>query len=1165
MGGRNVSNVTTAFPHLFELTNQLSLVCLQISRNNDLKRSLVRDMRWRSNGQEICIAYEDGMVIVGSVDGNRLWSKDIGATLLHAAWSPSGKLLLFVTADGQVISHNHLGVRIGALKLHPINNEPKGEPSSERLLKIVAIDWYDGLKGFSFPDAPSLVIGFESGRIQLMRDEEDTAPILVDTGLIISHARWNPNGSVLAVAGSANNSQSAEVQFFSPLGQLVASLKVPGTAISSISWESSGLRLALSVDCFVYFANIRPDYHWASFGDIVVFSNVKPDRSDMTVTFWETKSNTTHIKNIKKLLTLQAAGENCVLVCASEDAGQGQDDVLDNDAAKIQTLSTPLPKQYNLILCNAIGSPVDTKTISVRPDFLTMTEFHIAVASSDTLYVWHYRTQVSKLTSADSNLLRRKEGRERSFLIEGAEEGGNSASPICSLAASARFLLVALENGIVLQYNLPSLTLENKFQLRPGCRPVQLKINSDSTKFSIIDSTNTLTFFDMIARTISPGGGSCLGEHQVFEKKDVWDMLWADDFPDLWCMTEKHRMYVFRGGEPEEPILTSGYLHKFSDLTISSILFDDLLETPSIVPRSEAHLVGHEIRSLRDMRALLSANSLRDCLSFVERNSHPRLWKLLADTALEKLDLSMAERAFVAAGDYPGIQFVKRLQLLREKSKQRAEIAAFFKKFDDAESFYLQMDRKDLALDLRMRIGDWNQVVSQLTASGTGVDQASGESDGLVGQARARVGDYYADRQQWDRAITFYEKSSSHDSLIESLYMAERYDKMINLIDTLPEGGNLLINVGRKLQLVGITEGASKAYLRAGDVKAAVDCCVNAHSWDLAIDLAKEHELPQVEGLLSRYALYLIENNKVLAAVELFHKAHRDNESARLLAQLGLSTLKSRLNPLRAKQFFVLAALDVERFRKRTLDVAKKTISSNASNIGMTRIGQTGNRAASTLASAAMTLDTLMRSDTDSQFTIAKGNAVDTIISGDASNGNVSQNLGRVFDSAWHGAEACHFYLLCQRLLYAGSVDAAMIVALRLQQYEDILDPCDIFSLIAISSFYNKHLATASRAFIRLEHLDSFTNAQKEQYANVALSIFAKSELKDPPGTSNIVSEGPTNVLCVASGRILMGGGPTFLCSICNHKALSSEMTSRSTCALCHAPKSSSNSVVRNP
>ena len=40
---------------------------------NNRNKSVVRDMAWNPDGGKICICYEDGAVIVGSVDGNRLW------------------------------------------------------------------------------------------------------------------------------------------------------------------------------------------------------------------------------------------------------------------------------------------------------------------------------------------------------------------------------------------------------------------------------------------------------------------------------------------------------------------------------------------------------------------------------------------------------------------------------------------------------------------------------------------------------------------------------------------------------------------------------------------------------------------------------------------------------------------------------------------------------------------------------------------------------------------------------------------------------------------------------------------------------------------------------------------------------------------------------------
>ena len=49
---------------------------------NNRNKSVVRGMRWNSEGTKICIVYEDGAVIVGSVDGNRIWGKDLkGCTL----------------------------------------------------------------------------------------------------------------------------------------------------------------------------------------------------------------------------------------------------------------------------------------------------------------------------------------------------------------------------------------------------------------------------------------------------------------------------------------------------------------------------------------------------------------------------------------------------------------------------------------------------------------------------------------------------------------------------------------------------------------------------------------------------------------------------------------------------------------------------------------------------------------------------------------------------------------------------------------------------------------------------------------------------------------------------------------------------------------------------
>jgi WD repeat-containing protein 35 len=57
------------------------------------------------------------------------------------------------------------------------------------------------------------------------------------------------------------------------------------------------------------------------------------------------------------------------------------------------------------------------------------------------------------------------------------------------------------------------------------------------------------------------------------------------------------------------------------------------------------------------------------------------------------------------------VLLIDKLNNLDEKVKQKAEIACFFKRYDEAEQIFKDIDRRDLALDLRMRLGDWDKVV----------------------------------------------------------------------------------------------------------------------------------------------------------------------------------------------------------------------------------------------------------------------------------------------------------------------------------------------------------------------------------------------------------------------------------------------------------------------
>lgn len=80
--------------------------------------------------------------------------------------------------------------------------------------------------------------------------------------------------------------------------QHLRTLKVPGKEITACSWEGGSLRIALAVDSFIYFANIRPDYRWCYFANTVVYTYTKPERTETCVTFWDTRNNEVNYEEI---------------------------------------------------------------------------------------------------------------------------------------------------------------------------------------------------------------------------------------------------------------------------------------------------------------------------------------------------------------------------------------------------------------------------------------------------------------------------------------------------------------------------------------------------------------------------------------------------------------------------------------------------------------------------------------------------------------------------------------------------------------------------------------------------------------------------------------------------------------------------------------------------
>ena len=180
------------------------------------------------------------------------------------------------------------------------------------------------------------------------------------------------------------------------------------------------------------------------------------------------------------------------------------------------------------------------------------------------------------------------------------------------------------------------------------------------------------------------------------------------------------------------------------------------------------------------------------------------------------------------------------------------------------------------------------------------------------------------------------------------------------------------------------------------------------NQWDRALELAEEHDFPQVEGLLTRFAMTLIQQDRKLEVVELYRRANKPDEAAKWIGEIAYDAARKDVKPALAKKLHVLSALEVERHRQ------KVTAKSDLATLTM---GGTGAIAQATAA----TLDTLMMNSFETRQPGGGMGAgtVGTMAGGKKGGGGA----GSQFTNAWRGAAAYHFYMLAQRQFYAGSFE----------------------------------------------------------------------------------------------------------------------------------------------
>lgn len=1123
--------------------------------NDRQEDASVTGLSWSPDGSLIAILYEDGAMIIGSVEGQRVWGKDHKCRCQGIQWSPDSRLLLVGTNDA-IIVYDDKGHNTGKVPIMTTS-------------RLHSIQWNPfNLNGSSsFPDIPSLAISFYDGKIQLMRNECDPNPIFIDSCLSsITYMEWNYSGSILAVCGrtplkgtrgetttessAASGKSNIMVKFLSPHGHLLHSLKLPGKEINSLSWERDGLRLVLGIDGYVYFSNIRPQYLWVHFSDTIAFASPQSDAyahrflsderatehisSDLTsrLVFWSMKSNEKSIKPVTNLLSLSARGQLCSVVTRNS----------------LTTLSS------TITLCNAIGTSLDSIVVDILVTASCMTSSQVIVSSRGSVIIWRFPSLQSAILLDDkkgnmiddlwddvgdivgdidgqSAISRGERGVDDSLQMVSV----SSSDDIACISCSEKILVVGLASGDFLTYRLPKASLLRSFSLASMSTfspspSMKAFISFDSSRLAVIDGSSRVTIVDTES-----------GQSLDFDKKEVWSFKWSTDDSSSFALAEKNKLFLFRDMECEESCYAAGYISSYSDLKVTCIDLDQMINTDLSTGDEDISSMTTvvETKILKDVKNLLSKEGFKKASAFIDdKLPSPVLWKFVAEHSLRALDFDSAEVAFVRCKDFKGIQFCKKVSRLSSEGMKRAEVLAYFGSFDDAEQILLSIDRRDLALSLRRLLGHHVKTLDLIS------DSLGTTEDSEIRQAMSLVGDYYAERMMYDKAVSFYEKAQNVNKLFETFLAMDDFDNLKQLMTKYDVSNpSQLMSFASAFESVGMVAEAVDAYLKAGSATEAIRCCISLNEWKTALPLAQEYDISDTDTLLSKYASHLLSKGKYVDIIELYKKANRLHDASSMIiktiqeveknySQAGCSSCPPAQTLKKLYCLIGIVHWEAQRGEKRGRGFTHQAM--------MRR----------------NTLTSLLRDD-------------DTLVS-------ASVNF-RALDAPWRGVEAYHFLLLAHQHLYGNngnntvSIDDAMKCSLRLMDYEDILNVEDIYILIALTSCANKNFAIASRAFIKLESLSGIPEERRSRYEELATSIFARHPPKESknlvkaecgfcasliPDYAVVCPSCNTRFPpCVSTGRSIMEepSAVSWSCLRCSHFVLRSELYSV-TCPLCHFP-----------
>ena len=716
------------------------------------------------------------------------------------------------------------------------------------------------------------------------------------------------------------------------------------------------------------------------------------------------------------------------------------------------------------------------------------------------------------------------------------EKKEKSKNPIINICLSSVYLYVAKSNGLISKYNLYSMTLERKFKIEESIK--SFGMSPFDTYLWCINNNDFLSIYNLEKEN---------PEKLNYHQKEVWDIKWCEkseedtreDSLDF-VILQKNRLYFINNLEPEgEMVKCTDYLGKYYNNEVTTVKIEKLNND-----RNNDFFVGkdylkkYQNKVLKEFNEILENcenTDLKPALEYASKKPCNTFYTKITKKALEKLDFDTAQTAMLQTCDFEGLEFLKRVKNIEDDELKKAEILEFNNNYDEASNKYNKMGRNDLNLAMNIKLGKWDKVTDMMSKSDA--------KDENLKIAYNNYADELYEKKDYDKAEEYYKKSGNIHGLINTYFAKEEYNKAAEMIELVPKEDEFLEKMGDQFRKIGMCQEACLAYTKRGNIQKAMETYIENNKWGEAVELSRENDFYNMEQLTNKFSSEFIKNGRKLDLVELYNKANMKLKVNKYLIEIACDMRKLRASPLIIKKIYVLAALELENYKNRISDSQMNNDEHPDFDAGIKDKNNNNKE---------------------------RGSGTIPDIPKKIINKYSSKEIDKILFTSWRGAEAFHYYMLCQRQLYNRKFKEACKTSIRLSLYEKELGSEEVYRLIALCSYLNKSFFICSNALCTLEKLNSINKYKNKKYEELAQSIFVKYEPKNvdekffkcpnkdcgqPVSEYDIYCKycGTNFNGCVLTGASILDHH-YFKCRQCHHRTKKSEVkkSTIANCPLCH-------------